>query len=176
MKQLKNMLMLGILLSAMQVGAQTDKATTARLVEEQRLVFNATSAMPLASADVTAVLNKMQGAQGAGNIQLSGGQYDLRLTKDSVTAFLPYYGRAYVANMNTNESGIRFNSKKFNYKSDKKKKGGWVITITPKDTRDVQSMTLSVSENGYGMLNVNSNNRQSITFNGYISEPKALSK
>ncbi|MNY56250.1 hypothetical protein D3C86_1923090 [compost metagenome] len=74
--------------------------------------------------------------------------------------------------MNPDDSGIKFKSKNFKYKADKKKKGSWQITINPKDTRDTQSMTLNVSENGYATLNVNSNNRQSISFNGYISEPK----
>ncbi|WP_255327483.1 DUF4251 domain-containing protein [Pedobacter sp. V48] len=45
------------------------------------------------------------------------------------------------------------------------------MTIRPKDTKDAQSLTLSVGEKGYAVLNVTSNYRQAIAFNGFISEP-----
>lgn len=176
MKTLKRLFILGIVFSSLQLSAQTDKATTTRLIAEQHLVFNATSALPMANAEVSAVLSRMGSASGSGVVQLNGAQYQLEINKDSVEAYLPYYGRAYNANMNPNDSGIKFKSKKFGYKTDTKKKGGWVINIVPKDAKDVQSMTLSVSENGYASLNVNSTNKQSISYNGYISEPKEVKK
>lgn len=172
MKTFKKLFALLIVFSTVQTFAQTNKETTAKLVADQHLVFNATSAMPMANAEVTAVLNKMQNGSGGGMIQLSGSQYQLKINKDSVEAYLPYYGRAYTATMNPDDSGIKFKSKKFSYKTTKKKKGGWTINIAPKDTKEVQNLTLSVSENGYAVLNVNSNNRQSISFNGTIAEPK----
>lgn len=172
MKTIKNILVFAALFIAMQVNAQTDKETTFKVINAQHFIFNATSAMPLANMDVNNILSKMPGGNGGGLIQLSGSQYQLTVTKDSVEAYLPYYGRAYTATMNPDDSGIKFKSKNFKYKADKKKKGSWLITINPKDTKDTQSMTLNVSENGYATLNVNSNNRQSISFNGYISEPK----
>lgn len=173
MKTIKNMLAFAVLLIiSIQVNAQTDKETTIRVINAQNFIFNATSAMPMANMDVNNILSKMPGGNGGGLIQLTGSQYQLTVTKDSVEAYLPYYGRAYTATMNPDDSGIKFKSKNFKYKADKKKKGSWLITINPKDTKDTQSMTLNVSENGYATLNVNSNNRQSISFNGYISEPK----
>lgn len=168
----KKLLTLLVVFATIQANAQTDKATTAKLVKDQHLVFNATSAIPMANAEVNAVMSKMQGNTGGGMIQLSGSQYQLQISKDSVEAYLPYYGRAYNSTMNPDDSGIKFKSKKFGYKADKRKKGGWTISISPKDTKDVREMTLSVSENGYASLSVNSNSRQTITFNGYISEPK----
>lgn len=173
MKTIKNMLAFAALLViSMQVNAQTDKETTIRVVNAQNFIFNATSAMPMANMDVNNILSKMPGGNGGGLIQLTGSQYQLTVAKDSVEAYLPYYGRAYTATMNPDDSGIKFKSKDFKYKATQKKKGSWLITINPKDTKDTQSMTLNVSENGYATLNVNSNNRQSISFNGYISEPK----
>lgn len=174
MKTLKNTLLLAIMFIAIQVSAQTDKETTARLVDAKTLVFNATTALPLANMDINKVMQRFPGAQG-GAIQLTGSQYTLTIAKDSVEAYLPYYGRAFSANINPNDSGIKFKSKDFTYKTEKRKKGGWVITIKPNDTKDVQSLTLSVGEKGYAVLNVNSNYRQAIAFNGYISEPIAKS-
>ncbi|MBB2151108.1 DUF4251 domain-containing protein [Pedobacter gandavensis] len=170
MRTLKKLLALLIVFSTVQVMAQTDKATTTRLVADKHLVFNATAAIPMANADLNKVLSRMPGGTG-GVIQLNGSQYQLKIDKDSVEAFLPYYGRAYTATMNSDDAGIKFKSKKFDYKTTTKKKGGWIIEIKPKDTKDVRSLTLSLSPSGYASLNVNSTNRQSITFNGVISEP-----
>lgn len=172
MKSIKSILVFAAVLFSMQVNAQTDKETTIKVINAQHYIFNATSAMPLANNDVNNILSKMPGGNGSGMIQLSGSQYQLIVTKDSVEAYLPYYGRAYTATMNPDDSGIKFKSKNFKYKAEKKKKGSWMISINPKDTKDTQSMTLNVTENGYATLNVNSNNRQPISFNGYLSEPK----
>ncbi len=171
MNTIKNFLVAVAVLLAGHASAQTDKATTARLVDAKTLVFNATTAMPLANADINAVLSKIPGGQG-GNIMLSGGQYQLVIGKDSIEAHLPYYGRAFSPpTRDINDSGIKFKSKDFEYTSKKNKKGNWIISIDPKDTRDVQSMTLTVTQNGYASLHVNSNYRQPISFNGFISEP-----
>jgi hypothetical protein len=176
MKTIKNTLIVAALLITSQLSAQTDKETTLRIINAQHYVFNATSAMPMANADVSKVMSKLPGGSGSGMIQLSGSQYQLSVAKDSVEAYLPYYGRAYSATMNPDDAGIKFKSKDFKYKMEQKKKGSWMITINPKDTRDNQAMVLNVSENGYATLSVNSNNRQPITFNGYLSEPKEKNK
>ena len=176
MKTIKNMLAIAALLITTQLNAQTDKETTIKIINAQHYVFNASSAMPMANMDVNKVMSRMPGGNGSGVIQLTGSQYQLIVTKDSIEAYLPYYGRAYTASMNPDDSGIKFKSKDFKYKADKKKKGSWIITINPKDTKDTQSMILNISENGYATLNVNSNNRQPISFNGYLSEPKEKKK
>ncbi|WP_316812759.1 DUF4251 domain-containing protein [Pedobacter heparinus] len=175
MKTIKNMLVFAALLITTQLSAQTDKETTLKIINAQHYVFNASSAMPMANMDVNKVLSRMPGGSSSGVIQLTGSQYQLQVSKDSVEAYLPYYGRAYTATMNPDDSGIKFKSKDFKYKAEQKKKG-WMITIQPKDAKDVQSLTLNVSENGYATLNVNSNNRQPISFNGTISEPKEKKK
>lgn len=176
MKAIRNILVVATLLIAVQANAQTDKETTIKVINNQHYIFNATSAMPMANNDVNRVLSRMPGGAGGGMIQLSGSQYTLTVTKDSVESYLPYYGRAYTATMNPDDAGIKFKSKKFTYKAEKKKKGSWVISMNFKDTKDAQSMVLNVSENGYATLSVNSNNRQSISFNGFISEPKEKEK
>ncbi len=167
--------MLATLFIAMQVSGQTDKETTLKIINEQNFIFHATSAMPMANQEVNNILSRMPGGSGAGMIQLSGSQYELVVTKDSIEAYLPYYGRAYSATLNP-DSGTKFKSKKFKYKADKRKKGSWIITMNFKDAKDTQSMILNVSENGYANLIVNNNNRQPISFNGYLSEPKIKKK
>jgi hypothetical protein len=172
MKTLKSILMIAVLFTFTQASAQTDKATTTKLVNAQNFVFNATTASPMANAELNAIMSRMPGGQSGGLIQLGGNRYQLVVEKDSLSAYLPYFGRAYTPNMNSTDSGIKFNSTEFTYETKRKKKGNWVITIKPKNEVDAQTMTLNISENGYASLNVNSNNKQAISFNGYISEPK----
>lgn len=99
--------------------------------------------------------------------QLSVGEYDLKMSKDTVNAYLPYYGRAYVAPIN-DAAGIKFTSTKFNY-TKKEKKNGWDIEIKIKDNQQSgYLLNLFVSKSGMATLQVNDNTRQSILFNGYI--------
>ncbi|MDR3693704.1 DUF4251 domain-containing protein [Mucilaginibacter sp.] len=100
--------------------------------------------------------------------------YDVKITKDSIIAYLPYYGQAYMApDPGTTEGGIKFTSTNFSYKVNPGKKGGWEIIIKPKDHnitdwRDVQQMILNISPDGYASLYVLSSNRDQISFQGNI--------
>lgn len=96
--------------------------------------------------------------------------YDLNVSKDTITAYLPYFGRAYSAPIDPTEGGIKFTSTDFKYETKPKRKGGWEISIEPKDTRDVRQLTMDISESGYASLRIISNNREAISFNGYIKE------
>lgn len=97
-------------------------------------------------------------------------EYDLRVSPDSIISWLPYFGRAYSAPINASEGGIKFTSTNFTYTVMNRNKGGWDITIKPKDATDVNRLFLTVFANGSASLQVISNNRDPITFNGYISK------
>ena len=101
--------------------------------------------------------------------------YDLKVTKDSIIAYLPYYGVAHLAPSpaEANEGGIMFTSTDFAVTQKEAKKDGWQITIKPKDHnitnwRDVQQMTLDISSDGYASLSVISSNRDPISFRGNV--------
>ena len=131
---------------------ETDAATLKSLLQTKNFTFRAQSAWPL------------QGTV----VQLTAG-YDMKVLQDSINAFLPYFGRAYTAGYTT-ENGIKFISKKFDYRLKEKQKGGWELTIKPTDTRDVSELTYSISTNGYATLQVISNNRQAISFYGIVEK------
>ncbi|GAA4310128.1 DUF4251 domain-containing protein [Compostibacter hankyongensis] len=98
--------------------------------------------------------------------------YDLKVSQDKVEAYLPYFGRAYSAPMDPSKGGIKFSSSQFTYNTSDRKKGGWLIQIEPKDEKEVQQLTLTVSEAGYATLQVISTNRQPISFNGIMEAGK----
>lgn len=100
-------------------------------------------------------------------INLSFGYY-LRITKDTVQCYLPYFGRAYTANLNSNEAGINFTSTKFEYQKEANPKGVYAIRIQPTDTSQKFKLYLNVQESGYASLQVTDPDRQSISFYGAI--------
>ncbi|MGH2566002.1 MAG: DUF4251 domain-containing protein [Ginsengibacter sp.] len=97
-------------------------------------------------------------------------EYDLTVSKDSVIAYLPYFGRTYQAPMDPSQGGIKFTSVKFDYKTSKTKKGSWDISIATKDLSDNNRLSLHISTNGTATLQVMSTFKQPITFTGYIKE------
>jgi hypothetical protein len=104
-----------------------------------------------------------------GRIVQLNSEYDLKVSGDTVRSYLPYFGRAYSAPIDGRGGGIDFTSKDFEYSEKARRKGGWDITIKPKDVSDVREMNLVVFENGKASLRVTSNNREPISYNGYVA-------
>ena len=129
------------------------------MVESQNYDFQAQQAMPL----------------GGRTRQLTT-DYDLKVTKEAITSYVPYFGRAYTAPIDPSKGGIQFNSKNFDYQLTPNKKDGWTAVIKPKDNSDVQSMTLSISSEGYTNLQVTSTSRQPISFSGIVVANKPPKK
>lgn len=128
-----------------------EKTEIKNLIESKHYSFMAQSALPMAGRAINLTT-----------------PYSLKVAGDTVVSDLPYFGRSYVAPINPAEGGIRFTSANVSYSMKDRKKGGWEITLLPKDAKDVRQMFLTVSDNGYASLQITSTNRQSIGFNGYI--------
>lgn len=173
MKRLNLILSLAFLLIGVQLSAQTNKETTVKIVADKNYTFVANTALPMSNNDISRVLAMMPGSQGGGSINLTGSQYDVRVTKDSIVAYLPYYGRSFQAPMDPTQGGIKFTSKDFTYTESKNKKGSYTIQINTKDVkRENYRFTINISTNGYASLTASSMNKQPIIFNGYLDEPK----
>jgi len=143
---------------AQEASKDEQKKTEIRnLVQSKNYVFVAQTVLP----------------QSGRSINLTS-YYDLKVKGDTLASDLPYFGRAYVAPIDPQEGGIRFTSGNFSYNEKDRKKGGWNILLTPKDAIDVREMSLTISENGYASLQVISNNRQTIGFNGYVKAAKQI--
>lgn len=106
--------------------------------------------------------------QRGGGKPLTETYYDLKVSKDSVIAFLPYFGRAYFDVPYNGDTGMKFTSTKFNYVAKAKKKG-WEITITPTDVKNIHRLMLNISPDGYASLSITSVNRDFISYNGYLN-------
>jgi hypothetical protein len=147
------LLALGCLAGKAQTSADQKKQSLQTIINSKKFSFIAQSAT----------------SKKGTTVQLSTG-YGLSLFQDSLQVDLPYFGRAYTANYpSDNDMGIRFASHNFSYLADSTKKGGWRITIKPKDVR-VMAIYLSISSSGYCSVNINSSDRDPISYYGTIGD------
>lgn len=136
-----------------QAGAQkVETGEMKTLVESGRYIFKPQTVMP-----------------SVGGSRFLTSEYELVVSKDTLTSFLPYFGRAFTAPVNPTDGGINFTSTDFDSKTERTKKG-WTITIKPEDNKEVRQLVLFVSRTGHATLQVLSNNRQPISFSGYVAK------
>jgi hypothetical protein len=146
-------LLLGFVFVAWRAHAQGPSGNTniRSAVETRSYTFSARIASPL----------------GGGMVQLMPG-YTLKVRGDTLVCDLPYFGRVYNPTYG-GDAGLKFTSTKFDYKTTPRKKGGWNIRIDTNDLNSNRRLYLSVFENGSASLNVNSNDRQTISYQGSVA-------
>lgn len=145
--------MLSVFILNTSVKAQDDKAVAIKsAIESRSYIFKPQFVTPL-----------------GGRSRIVTSEYDMWVSKDSVKTYLPYFGRAYTAPIGGSGGGIMITSTEFDYSIKENKNGGWNILIKPKDTKDVRQLFLNVGHEGNASLHVTSNNRQAITFSGYVA-------
>lgn len=132
---------------------QEEYLHTKETVNSKSYVFNAQSMMPM-----------------SGFMRQLNGAYDLTISVDKINSFLPYMGRLYTPPIDPADRPLLFTSTDFTYTVKEQKKGGWQVSIKPKDVRSVREFILNINGDGYATLQVNGNDRQPITFYGYISQ------
>lgn len=143
-------------------GGQEDYAA---LVDSRRFTFEARTVIPTEDSRFNP---RFMLPNGNNLYQLSSG-YEVKITPDSVIAYLPFFGRSFTAPLDPTKGGIQFTSTDFDYKQSIKKKN-YQITITPKDNRDIRSLFLTVTPSGYAYVQVLSMNKTPISFNGVIEK------
>ena len=136
------------------------------LVQAGSFIYNATSANPLR----VGVLDILPNGGGQQLRQLSAGYY-LSVTKDSLKAHLPFFGRSYQAEMDPSKNGIDFETRDFSYSYERSKKGYYIVTIKVNNQKSADKLMLNISQNGYATLQVQSVQRDPIGFYGKV-EPQ----
>ncbi|SDC07871.1 DUF4251 domain-containing protein [Niabella drilacis] len=164
-----------ILLSAMVIysscTSQKQAANTSAAVSEaltaQQYTFVARSVFPTEDSR----FNPRVLLPNASNLYQLTSRYDVRVTPDSVIAYLPFFGRSYTAPTDPSKGGIKFTSTKFDYRKTQRK-SNYEIEIIPKDNNEVRSLYLTITPAGFASLRVLSLNKTPISFNGEIEENK----
>ncbi|HJW18196.1 MAG TPA: DUF4251 domain-containing protein [Flavisolibacter sp.] len=130
------------------------EATLEKAIQSRHFIFKAQSAYPM-----------------RGGMRQLTSEYDLKVNGDTLTAYLPYFGRAYVAPIDPTRGGIQFTDVQSDYTLKAKKKSS-EITIVPKNAPEARQLFLTISANGNATLQVTSNNRDPISFHGYVEAIK----
>jgi len=138
-------------------GEKEKRANQLRVaVESSDFVFEATYAYPT----------------GYNSVYLSP-YYDVKISPDTVSAYLPYYGRAYRAPMDPSEGGFHVTSTDFKYSfKEGKRNGNWIVEIDILDLDRPVTFSFDIWEAGSARLVVNDMNRQPISFQGEIAIKK----
>lgn len=138
------------------------------LLQNGEFTFMAERANPT-NSDVINVMNSLPNSSSSRILNLDYG-YTLEIKKEELNITLPYFGRMFTPSYNQDKNSYRFTSKDFTLNKTTGKKGNSIYSILPKDQPNVRKMILEVFPNGKSYLSIDSNDRQMISYDGYIME------
>lgn len=97
-------------------------------------------------------------------------RYDVTVSHDSLVSYLPYFGRAYTAPLNSSEAGIQFTSTDFSYNFNELKSNKWEALIKPNDVSTGPQLRFTIFDNGSASLMVTSNSKDPVSFTGHLKQ------
>lgn len=142
-------------------------ANITSLLETNQFTFVAEHANP-SNLDVVNVINSIPGGSSGRLLNLDSG-YTIEIRTDELEVTLPYFGRMYTANMDSSKNSYRFTTKDFSVDKKEGKKGSSVFTIVANDQQNIRTINMEVFTNGKTYVWIDSNDRQSISYDGYIT-------
>lgn len=157
------MLLLALLVGIPTLSAQSKKEkkeqkkeAVKKLIESENYKIDVNTAMPMRGLSIPLTSS-----------------YSLEIRNDSVISYLPYYGRAYSIPYGGGD-GLNFKAVLKEYSMKMDKKGNAVIEFIARNPEDRYEYRVKVFPNGSASIDVNMQNRQSISFQGelYIKEEK----
>jgi hypothetical protein len=126
------------------------------MINARQFVFVANTALP----------------QGYKSVNLSSNDNYVKFHPERIESYMPFYGKGYSGiGYGGSETGLKFDGKPEEYKVAKGKKN-YQVTAVVKGENDTFKLSLSVGFEGSALLNISSNNRSSISYNGDISAPE----
>ncbi len=151
------MLLLALLLGTPTLSAQSKKEkkeqkkeAVTKLIESENYKIDVNTAMPMRGRSIPLMSS-----------------YSLEIRNDSVVSYLPYYGRAYSIPYGGG-NGLNFKAILKEYNVEMDKKGNTVINFVVRNPEDRYEFRIKVFPNGSASIDVNMQNRQSISFYGEL--------
>ena len=148
---------------------KTDPQMVNNLVNNDEFTFYAEKANPT-NFDVINMVNSMPNAPQLRTFQISGNNYGIEINKGVMEVTLPYFGRTFTANYGNSDVGYRFTSKDYQVTKSQTKKGNWLYKIKPNDIKNVSDIYIEIFKNGKASTSIKSNDRQPISYDGYITK------
>lgn len=149
--------------------SNSSSETVNALVNADEFTFHAERANPM-NYDVINIVNSIPNAPQLRTFQISGENYGIDIKKGMMDVALPYFGRSFNASYGSTDTSYRFTSKDFTVTKSQSKKGKWIYKIKTNDVRNVSDIIIEISKNGKALTSVRSNDRQPISYDGYISK------
>ena len=137
------------------------------LLQKSEFTFMAEHANP-SNLDVVNVMNSIPGGSSSRMLNLDSG-YTIEIRADELEVTLPYFGRMYTANLDPSKNSYRFTTKDFSVDKKEGKKGSTIFTIVANDQQNIRSINMEVFKNGKTYVWIDSNDRQPISYDGYIT-------
>lgn len=152
------MLLLALLVGIPTLSAQQSKKekkeqkkeAVMKLIESENYKIDVNTAMPMRGRSIPLISS-----------------YSLTIRNDSVISYLPYYGRAYSIPYGGGD-GLNFKAILKEYNVEMDKKGNAVIKFVARNPEDRYEFRAKVFPNGSASIDVNMQNRQSISFQGEL--------
>lgn len=113
--------------------------------------------------------------QSGRSINLTSNSNFFRVKNDSVHSEMPFFGRAYAGVAYSGGGGLDFKGATKDYSMTKEKKN-YIIKTEVKGNSDNYSIQLTVYFDGGASLNINSNNRASISYRGMVTKTKSKTR
>lgn len=159
-----------ILLTACGANNTLPKAQVEALMNAQEFTFMAERANPT-NYDVVNVMNSFPGGSTSKMLDLDYG-YTVQIKRNELAVELPYFGRMYTPSMDPSKNSYRFTSKDFSLTKADGRNGSAIFTVIPRDEKTVQRMIIEVFPQGRAYMSIASNDRQPISYHGYVMENK----
>ena len=156
---MKRQFVLWILLVVLMI---TSACSSSKLSDEEKKAKEYRIALQVRNRDYTIETSRAIPMRG-GSINLSYG-YDLKISKDSVYAYLPYYGVVQSAPMGS-DGGIRFATLMTDYNITPTK-DGWNVRFRIDSREQKHDFMLSIFKNGRSSITVTPLQRDRITYWG----------
>ncbi len=130
---------------------KNDKTLIENSIKDRHFTFHAESALPLRMPTKNLTTD-----------------YEVQISGNTLISSLPYFGRAYKAEIGVISSPLDFTSYNISYAVSPYKKSGWNVVINVKNRDDLR-YSFTLFNNGTASLNVTSISRDPISFHGYIT-------
>lgn len=165
-----------VIASLFSCSSQTnvDSKIVAEITTNNQFTFMAERANPT-NFDVINVMNSLPNGASSRMLNLDYG-YTIVLKENEIDVTLPYFGRMFNPSYDTSKNSYRFTSKDFDLNKIQNKKGNWVYTIKPKDLDNVRLINLEIYKNGKAYVSIDSNDRQPISYDGYVMRNEITKK
>lgn len=124
------------------------------IAESKTFVFKANNANPMRGSTINLTSD-----------------YNVKITRDSIFSYLPFFGVAYSVSYGGTDSPMIFNQS-FESCEIESKRNGYLVQVSVKNNSDRLEYSFHISVTGSTSLNVSSLNRQAISYNGYVEKIK----